>query len=552
MLLPRRTNALVVLLLLLLAATLVLLATLQYRWIDRVSDAERQQMRANIDFGARRFVDDFSRELVQIHESFVHEGDAAEQWRQWRRAVPNPELIEAVYLIERTEDDWTLRPAGNSAGVVPWPAALEPIHQRLPRIGPGQPRRGPPDLPQPFFGGIPALYVVEARGGGGMPEGPPRMFGRPGPPRMVLVRLDREALRDAVLPRLAQRHFSTSRADEYDVAVTGGDEVLYRSNRAWPDGHTPPDIALPIAPFGVGPRRRSPDFERLRREPPPPRPDAWRILVRRHDGSVDAVVASARRRNLAVSFGIVLILGAAVLLLAALLRRAERLRKQQLEFVAAISHELNTPVAALRSAGENLRDGIIHDPAKLARYGETIVRESTRLGELTSQVLELAGMQERRGRAAREPVDVAAVIADAIAQCGWLVEGTPVRIESHVDAGLPPLQGDARAITRAVQNLVANAIRHGGAGEWVGVRATRDGDRVAITVEDRGPGIEPAEAAQLFDAFYRGRNSSAVPGAGLGLAIVRQIAAAHGGSVRIDKRKGGASLTIEFPVADHA
>jgi signal transduction histidine kinase len=141
----------------------------------------------------------------------------------------------------------------------------------------------------------------------------------------------------------------------------------------------------------------------------------WHLLVRRHDGSVDAMVAGARRRNLAVSFGIVLILGITTFVLAALLRRAERLRRQQNEFIAAISHELNTPVAALRSAGENLRDGIIHDREKLARYGGTIVRESTRLGDLTAQVLELAGMQERRARPAMQ-VDVAAVIDDAVAQ----------------------------------------------------------------------------------------------------------------------------------------
>jgi signal transduction histidine kinase len=237
--------------------------------------------------------------------------------------------------------------------------------------------------------------------------------------------------------------------------------------------------------------------------------------------------------------------------LAALLRRAERLREQQLQFVAAISHELNTPVAALRSAGENLRDGIISERDKVARYGESIVRESTRLGELVGQVLEMAGMQARH-RAVHEPVDIAAVIEDAVAQCDWLIRGTPVRIETDVEDGLSPISGDPGALTRAVQNLVANAVRHGGSGEWIGVRAVRDGHHVRITVEDRGPGIDAGEAAHLFEPFYRGRNSATVPGAGLGLAIVQQVAVAHGGSVEIERRRGGAAFTIQLPaVAGH-
>lgn len=529
----RRPNALVIVLLSLLAATLAVLATLQYRWIDRISEAERQQMHANADFAARRFIEDLSRELVHLHTTFVAEGDISEQYQQWASTTEHRKLVRNIYLIERY-DGWVLQRIDDSGTLeeVPWPRELEPIRERLPS---GPPRGKPPDLPEPFHAEIPALFVVEPRGGKGGGR-PPGAFGefdgpRPGPPRMVLLHLDPAGYGEFLMPRSG-----------LDVAMLSGDRVVYRSDPAWPDGtagpdgKTTPDVELAFAPFGDGPRKTA---------------QPARVLVRRHNGSVDALVTSARRRNLAVSFGIVLILAATAAILVALLRRAEHLRRQQLEFVAAISHELNTPVAALRSAGENLRDGIIHDSDKLARYGSTIVRESTRLGELTSQVLELAGMQERRARN-DAPVDVAAVVADAVSQCEWLVARTPVKIETNVDSDLPAVHGDGAAITRALQNLIANAIRHGGAGEWVGVRATREGDCVAITVEDRGPGVDPADAAQLFDAFYRGRNSSAVPGAGLGLAIVRQVAIAHGGTVRIDKRRSGAAFTIELPAASHA
>lgn len=517
-----------VLLLLLLAAVLGVLATLQYRWIDRVSDAERQQMRANMDFATRVFADELRTVLEPVMRSFEAGADIK---------AAHPDLVAASYLVGHDEEGWFL---DDGEKWVPWPPELERIHQRLTEVTPNDEPGPPPHMPGPFIGDVPALLLVDRRGAGPPDSGGPL-------PRIVLVHLDLATLRGSVLPRLAERHF----AREHDVAVVSENQVLYRSDPAWPDGRTPPDVQVALQPVA-----RRADLPRRRMGARPPREpivrsyEQWQLLVRRHDGGVDAVVDAARRRNLAVSFGIVLILGISVVLLAALLRRAERLREQQLQFVAAISHELNTPVTALRSAGENLRDGIVGDPGKVARYGESIVRESTRLGELVGQVLEMAGMQARRARV-HEPVDVAAVIEDAVAQCDWLVRGTPVRIETSVEESLPPVHGERAALTRAVQNLVANAVRHGGSGEWIGVRAFRSNDRgnghVRITVEDRGPGIDAGEAAHLFEPFYRGRNSATVPGAGLGLAIVREVAVAHGGSVEIERRRGGAAFTIDLP-----
>lgn len=280
----------------------------------------------------------------------------------------------------------------------------------------------------------------------------------------------------------------------------------------------------------------------------------WRLLVRRSDGGLAQLVRETRNRNLAISGGILLILAATILLLLYLLRRADRLRTQQTEFVAAISHELNTPVAALRSAGENLKDGIITDRERLEKYGETIVREASRLGDMIGQVLEFAGMQARPGRTREEPVDVASVIEEAIAQSRWLVDGSDVQVQTQIASDLPRLIGDPRALTRAVQNLVANAIRHGGSGGWIGVRASRDGDdRVRIVVEDRGPGIDSRDASHLFEPFYRGRGASAVRGSGLGLTIVKQIVVAHGGSIEIERRRrAGAAFIIQLPVGEHA
>jgi signal transduction histidine kinase len=278
----------------------------------------------------------------------------------------------------------------------------------------------------------------------------------------------------------------------------------------------------------------------------------WQLLVRQH-GGLDAVIAAAHRRNLAVAFLVLAILAASGVMLIVLLRRAERLRAQQAQFVASMSHELNTPLAVLRVASENLQDGIVLDPEKVSRYVRTIARETTHLSEMVNHVLELAGMSAGTSVEARELVDVGTIIDDAVTQSRWLPEGKSIDVEVDVDRDLPLVRGSAPTLTRAVQNLLANAMRHGGAGRWVGVRASARNGQVEIAVEDRGPGIDAADAAHLFEPFYRGRGSSTVRGTGLGLTIVKQIVTDHGGSIGVERRRGGgAAFIIRLPAgAEH-
>src|SRR5439155_4948400 len=124
-------------------------------------------------------------------------------------------------------------------------------------------------------------------------------------------------------------------------------------------------------------------------------PERWRIVVRRHAGPLTERVSAARRSNLMVSGAILAVLTIAVLTLALPVRPADRLRAQQFDFVAGITHELNTPLAALTSAGQNLADGIISSDLRVVRYGAMIAREARRLSDLVAQVLEFAGLQAR-------------------------------------------------------------------------------------------------------------------------------------------------------------
>jgi two-component system OmpR family sensor kinase len=173
------------------------------------------------------------------------------------------------------------------------------------------------------------------------------------------------------------------------------------------------------------------------------------------------------------------------------------------------------------------------------------VKEARRLTDLVDEVLAFSGMEAAHST---EPADVASVIREAVAECDGIAAERRVAIESVVDDSLPTVECAPAAATRAVHNLIANAIRHGGDGGWVGVRASAQNGDVIITVADRGPGIVAADLPHLFEPFYRGRNSQ-VRGSGLGLAIVDRVARTHGGSVTAANRvEGGAEFRLRLPV----
>ena len=149
--------------------------------------------------------------------------------------------------------------------------------------------------------------------------------------------------------------------------------------------------------------------------------------------------------------------------------------------------------------------------------------------------------------AGREVVDIRQVVERAVSQARGIAEGAT--IQTTVDDELPLLRGDGQALVRAVQNLVVNALKYA-PGSWVRVCATRRDEFVRIVVEDRGPGVDPKEAAQVFEPFYRGAASRGFRGSGLGLAIVKQIVEQHGGSVSVERPgEGGAAFIIELPPA---
>jgi signal transduction histidine kinase len=273
------------------------------------------------------------------------------------------------------------------------------------------------------------------------------------------------------------------------------------------------------------------------------------MLAQARRGSLDAVVAQSRRRNLAVSLGVVGVLGASVILLLVTSAREQRLVRQQLEFVASVSHELRTPLAVIRSAGENLADGVVSG-AQVAEYGDLIQAEGRRLTEMVDRVMDFAGMTGGAAIRSRRRVAAGDAVREAVSSLSY--DAAQRQIQVVVEGTDPAVSGDPAALTTAMRNVVGNAIKYSEPGAEVRVAISSAADTVRIVVSDRGIGIDREDLPHVFEPFYRGRRAvdSQVRGSGVGLSVVRQVVVAHGGRIRVEPREGGGTqVTIDLPLA---
>ncbi len=266
----------------------------------------------------------------------------------------------------------------------------------------------------------------------------------------------------------------------------------------------------------------------------------WRMYVQNRAGSLEAAVAGIRRRNLAVTGGVLLLLMASVATLIRFTRRAQRLAKLQMDFVAGISHELRTPLAVIYGGAYNLRGAVARNPSQVERYGVLLQQESGRLRDLVEQVLRFSGAQAGSVIRERVPLSIEDVIDQTMESSKGVIQSAHCVTEKKVDPALPAVLGDPIALKHALQNLVSNAAKYGKNGNnWIGVfasRVTGKDQAVEIRVADHGPGIPDDEKAHVFEAFFRGRRAiqDQINGTGLGLNLVKKIIEAHGGSVRVE------------------
>jgi signal transduction histidine kinase len=231
-------------------------------------------------------------------------------------------------------------------------------------------------------------------------------------------------------------------------------------------------------------------------------------------------------------------------------RRAEELSRQKSDFVSAVSHELRTPLTTIRMHSEMLREGLVSEE-KRDRFHEDLVNESVRLSQLVDNVLELSRIERGQRRMKLVEGDLGAFVGGVLeGQRGFLEDkGVTVRGPDGDEEVRVPF--DRQAVEQIVLNLLANAAKYGRGPEGVvDVRLHQRPDGVVeLSVLDRGPGIPEAERERVFQRFHRveREETAHMPGTGIGLALVRELARAHGGDATVhDRDGGGCEVCVRF------
>jgi two-component system sensor histidine kinase KdpD len=215
--------------------------------------------------------------------------------------------------------------------------------------------------------------------------------------------------------------------------------------------------------------------------------------------------------------------------------------------LASISHDLRTPLAAIMAASHALSDPKLQpDCETRSRLARIIEGTAQQISELISNVLDLMSFQFGEVHLNRDWHPVDALVEGALERLQGRLAGHEVQVALPAD--LPAVNVDAPLITRALVNLLENAVKHTPLGTRITVSAGLESEAVRLVIDDNGPGLPPGPPEQLFAKFERGRNEAGVGGAGLGLAIVKAIIEAHGGRIAAAQRPGGgARFTFTLP-----
>ncbi len=229
---------------------------------------------------------------------------------------------------------------------------------------------------------------------------------------------------------------------------------------------------------------------------------------------------------------------------------ARRLDQVRRDFVANVSHELKTPVGALALLAETVHDAA-DDPVTVRRFAERMQHEARRLTRLVQEIIDLSRLQEPDALVDSELVDVDDVVAEAADRVRVEAESRQVTLVVGGERGLQ-VHGDRDLLATAVRNLLDNALRHSRPAGRVSVGVAARGEEVRIAVVDQGEGIPADQRNRIFERFYRGDPARArrTGGSGLGLSIVKHIAADHGGDITVWSVEGkGSTFTLVLPRA---
>jgi signal transduction histidine kinase len=227
-------------------------------------------------------------------------------------------------------------------------------------------------------------------------------------------------------------------------------------------------------------------------------------------------------------------------------------QQSQRDFVANVSHELKTPLTSIQGFAQAILDGAANSPEALAQAAQVILTESARMHRLVMDLLTLARLDAGTADLRFEMFDIGPMLQNVVTRFTPQARQAQVNLQGQIEP-TPEIQGDSDRLAQVFGNLVDNAIKYTPAGGQVLIKTQACGDKVIIHIADSGVGIAPDDLTRIFERFYRtdkSRQSGPNRGAGLGLAIARQIIQAHGGAITTSSSLGrGSEFIIRLPVS---
>jgi len=544
-----------------MVAVVSVLALLQYRSTREIGQEEERRLKTSLASGVRGFDQEFAYDIERLCESFELDPESPEntleqrafrQYESWVQNTTDPRLLDSVELwrIEKNGAPMleVLNPSNRGFQHAP-PKKLNSLDdfvveqlKQIPSVVSGRDAVYSPwifDVNGPAL--VRPVFQMSVSNNVDM---------QVQPVGILVVKLGQDFLQHEYLPELVKRHFGGSGLGVAIRSAKPPYDALYVSDAAFPIATTSPDAIVNLVDIVAD--------EAKRRGHPPIEADddasQWQLVVQHPAGSLDIAVSSWRAHNLAISFGLLGVLAAAMALIVSVMRRAEKLANLQMEFVASVSHELCTPLSVINCAAENLADGVVESPREIREYAEIIRDQGRRLEHLVDQSLSIAAGKLGQSQLSLRPVQIPPILSRTIEASAPMLREAAFELKEEIDSDLPLVMADPGAVEKCVENLLSNAVKYGGPNREIAVCAeVVNGTKrpeVQISVKDRGAGIPAADLPNIFEPFYRvpSARESRVRGAGLGLYLVKKMMEAMGGTVTVaSELDRGTAFVLHFP-----
>ncbi len=586
-------------------------AALQYVWLAQISEAEKDRMSRRLQTDSQRFAEDFNREIQAAYFNFQTDeqlwekkdwGQFNERYDFWREKTTYPNLIKTFYYFENKPDAPLLQydAEKHDFKIADWTNSLQTIKTNAARKNDFEPfDEANFALIMPIHETAKSFERIVIR----KSTAPDNLSAQtkidlPEAKSFLVIMLDEAVIKNQILPDLVKKNFPEN---DFNLAVTDrNDQKFFQTHEVnTPDSsakifNLAPNSLLFFASRDNLPRIPNDEMkgviinQKIQRssiskiethtfESKPtdeksnktfkieindgekPRTiiqnnetsnGIWTLNIQHSAGSLDQFIAQTRNKNLGISFGILSLLAVTILLIFVSAQRAKLYAQRQIDFVSSVSHEFRTPLAVIYSAGENLADGVAKEENQVSRYGDLIKGEGKKLSKMVEQILDFAGANSGRKKYDLREQNINEIIENALRECQPLIDEKGFTVERQIADNLPPIKADANALSQAIQNLIFNSLKYSNNGEkWLKISARNGDGKVKIAVEDKGIGIAPPDLKHIFEPFYRAKTvvDEQIHGNGLGLSLVKETVAAHGGKISAESEIGkGSKFTIEL------